>query len=273
MAPAPAPPQPQSLVALFRLPPEIRAMIWPLLLDEPRLIQLRVKNLKNWWTSRDGRHAYLKDVPSDPSKIAIVTTVPTAIPLLLHICQESRCYGLIIYRKLSLGGYFNFLTDTLLISPDVFPVFGAHGGPPPLNFPLLLDRESRSLQHIAFYFPKIPIHRQTENAPAVASYVYRMSCVLSGLHTLAVVSDEDWLVNFTHTFETEWEDMLDEEWQHMSWRSESPPELKFFDHPSLRTPERKWRCYHREMVYLCRTCGSDIVYSTPVRRGSYPTPF
>jgi hypothetical protein len=144
-------------------------MIWHLFVEQPRVIQLRVKNPPTSWSSHAGRHAYLEylNTTSDtvPSKVHVITTIPTAIPLLLHICQESRCYGLTIYSKLSLGGYFNFNLDTLLISPDVFPVLGATDDAQP-DFTLLSESESRSLQHIAFYFPRI--RRREDAADRVA---------------------------------------------------------------------------------------------------------
>lgn len=82
----------------------------------------------------------------------------------LYLPRVSR-YGLTIYHKLSLGGYFNLYIDTLLVSPDASPPLRGYDG----DTPLPDDDDTPSPD---FHFL---IRRRTDLAPTVRPYyLYEM---------------------------------------------------------------------------------------------------
>jgi hypothetical protein len=249
------------------LPLEIRQMIWQFSLEDPRLIELRVKNSSLRQTSESLSnptfyfcfHAYYSDRP-------IITTIPSPVPTILHICRESRQYGLGVYHKFSLGGYFNFNIDTLLISPDIFQPFKPFirwppGIPGPTDCPLLSGFDSKSLQRVAFYFPEDPFGPRLPSLPRLLEH---MASPWTGLTTITLLSDSPRVPEFSANFE--------------SVNFESPVlqqvEFQFMVSPSLRNQQRTPRCIHGNLLYVCEDCDNRNLEYIIMRRGlPYITPF
>jgi hypothetical protein len=253
---------PTMTPSLSDLPPEIRQMIWHFSLEDPRLIELGVKNSFLRQTSESlsnptfyfCHHAYYSNRP-------IITTIPSPVPTILHTCQESRQYGLRIYQKFSLGGYFNFNIDTLLISPDIFPPFKPFiqwppGIPRPTDCSLLSDFDSKSLQRVAFYFPDDPFGPRLPSLPHILE---QMASPWTGLTTITLISDCPRVPEFSANFEpANFESSVLQQ-----------VEFQFTVSPSLRNQQRTPRCTHGNLLYTCEDCDDqNLGYSS--RRSRVP---
>jgi hypothetical protein len=238
-------------------------MIWEFAANEKRLVELRIINPPIRQKQKSGFHFAELRYPSTASrrKASIITTVPS-IPPILHACHESRRIGLTVYRKLSLGGYFNFGRDILVVSPDIFPCLGWHSHHQDWCFPLLDDLgEASMLQHIAFYFPTFPNHAW--DARENAQQMYWMIQHLRHLCSVTYLSDFPVKKIFWLDLSSEFIRRSGERsvLRHGAQYNFSPknaprPDLKSEVRSSLHTAERCLQCCHRLPLYTCGRCES-----------------
>jgi hypothetical protein len=248
-------------------------MIWKFAADQKRLVELRIINPPIRQKQQSGFRFAELQYPSSSSrrKPSIITTVPS-IPPILHICHESRLIGLAVYQKISLGGYFNFGRDILVISPDIFPCLGWHSIREDTCFPLLRDNESVNLQHIGFYFPTLSDNAW--DARDIAKEVYWMVQCLSHLHSVTFLSDRNIKEYFCREFSSEFirtsrKGSLIRNYQQINLSPKDAPRLRFQEEQSLRTPQRLLRCRHYLLLYTCPVCERHR-FSNLLRRHRVP---
>jgi hypothetical protein len=89
----------------------------PLAKLTPRILRLRNSRTTNFRVFPDWLRSH-QTHRVEISRSLIVAT-PNAAPALLHICHESRDWGLSIYLEFGLRGYLNLSFDSLVFMPEI----------------------------------------------------------------------------------------------------------------------------------------------------------
>jgi hypothetical protein len=95
-------------------------MIWSFL-PSPWTLPLQSAHttpLLDWLRPLPDRLHSCQSCREEMSRFQIVIT-PNPAPTLLHVCQESQGYRLLVYLKFSLGGYINLSLNTLVFTPEI----------------------------------------------------------------------------------------------------------------------------------------------------------
>lgn len=226
---------------------EIQLQIWETLLYDARVIELSHSMSTSPHFLCRRANSETAQQPKSHSALTIVA-VPTVVPVILHICHESRRVGLRYYQLLSLGGYFNFAVDTLLFSPDLFPQMGWHNIPLAPNLPLL-SSEIRALKHVGFFFPSRDgfVYDKKHRAKRIQT----MAHPFTNLLTITYFWDE-FNARSTIDVDTHLDDQLSA-FNGLSWdETQQIPKLRFGLLSSYDRPV----CCHNHVAGLCEACHS-----------------
>lgn len=156
-----------SLFSLFRLPAEIRLMVWQQLLPGRRVFSVRTTN------------------DHDPQRARLRFEGPSRHPILLQICQESRgfilCKGAFIFKNGNDGGFWwNTEDDVLLV--DYHCALGplSHTLESLDGLNMIQNIAVDSLQAVAFkWYKQEPRHSETGTATADSEGAHTVRCMLS----------------------------------------------------------------------------------------------